>query len=163
MCGHCCNGKYYHHFATSGGNRERPSPLIKHQIRQLNFFCLIYEDDQTCHENTPMDRRMFTILCHLLRTTGGLRPTKYVDVEEIVAIFLHIVAHEVKNRVMKCQFARSGETVSRHFNIVLNAILRLYEVLLRRPEPVIENCTDDRWRWFQVKASCFFYGIVWGF
>ena len=36
-------------------NRERPSPLIRHQIRQLNFFRLIYEDDQTCRENTRMD------------------------------------------------------------------------------------------------------------
>ena len=76
-----------------------------------------------------MDRRTFTILCQLLRTMGGLRSTKYVDVEEMVAIFLHIVAHDVTNRVMRCKFARSGETVSRHFNIVLNAILRLYEVL----------------------------------
>ena len=77
-----------------------------------------------------------------------LRPTKYVDVEEMVVIFLHIVAHDVKNRVMRRQFARSGETVSKHFNIVLNAILRLYDVLLRKPEPVTENCTDDRWCWF---------------
>ena len=37
-------------------NRERPSPLIRHQIRQLNFFHLIYKDDQTCRENTRMDR-----------------------------------------------------------------------------------------------------------
>jgi len=144
-------------------NRERPSPLIRHQIRQLNFFWLIYEDDQTCRENTRMDRRTFTILCQLLRMTGMLRPTKYVDVEEMVAIFLHIVAHDVKNRVMRRQFARSGETVSRHFNIVLNAILRLYDVLLRKLEPVTENCTDDRWRWFQVQLLFCFNGIVWGF
>ncbi|KAA0048532.1 retrotransposon protein [Cucumis melo var. makuwa] len=36
-----------------------------------------------------MDRRTFAILCHLLRTVVGLSSTKIVDVEEMVAMFLH--------------------------------------------------------------------------
>uniref|UniRef100_A0A9I9E525 Nuclease HARBI1 n=1 Tax=Cucumis melo TaxID=3656 RepID=A0A9I9E525_CUCME len=34
----------------------------------------------------------------MLRTRGGLEATQYVDVEEMVAILLHIVAHDVKNK-----------------------------------------------------------------
>ncbi|KAA0035160.1 putative nuclease HARBI1 [Cucumis melo var. makuwa] len=45
-----------------------------------------------------MDRRCFTILCTMLRIRGGLEATQYVDVEEMVAIFLHIVARDVKNK-----------------------------------------------------------------
>ena len=67
----------------------------------------------------------------------------------MVAIFLHIISHDVKNRIMRRQFARSGETVSRQFNVVLSALLRLHELLLKRPEPVPENSTDDKWKWFK--------------
>ncbi|XP_028059294.1 putative nuclease HARBI1 isoform X2 [Camellia sinensis] len=44
---------------------------------------------------------------------------------------------------------RSGQTVSQYFNDVLMAILRLQGVLLKTPEPITANCTDDRWRCFQ--------------
>uniref|UniRef100_A0A9I9EDL5 DUF8040 domain-containing protein n=1 Tax=Cucumis melo TaxID=3656 RepID=A0A9I9EDL5_CUCME len=82
-----------------------------------------------------MDRRTFAILCHLLRNVAGLSSTEIVDVEEMVAMFLHVLAHDVKNRVIQREFVRSGETVSRHFNIVLLAVLRLYEELIKRPVP----------------------------
>ncbi|TYK14580.1 retrotransposon protein [Cucumis melo var. makuwa] len=64
-----------------------------------------------------MDRRTFAILCHLLRNVDGLSSTEIFDVEEMVAMFLHVLAHDVKNRVIQREFVRSGETVSRHFNI----------------------------------------------
>uniref|UniRef100_A0A9I9E838 Retrotransposon protein n=1 Tax=Cucumis melo TaxID=3656 RepID=A0A9I9E838_CUCME len=53
-----------------------------------------------------MDRRCFAILCHLLRTIAGLTSTEVVDVEEMVAMFLHILAHNVKNRVILREFMR---------------------------------------------------------
>ncbi|TYJ99699.1 putative nuclease HARBI1 [Cucumis melo var. makuwa] len=55
-----------------------------------------------------MDRRCFAILCHLLRTIAGLTSTKVVDVEEMVAKFLHILAYDVKNRVIQREFMGSG-------------------------------------------------------
>ena len=33
---------------------------------------------------------------------------------------------------------------SRYFNLMLNRVLQLHNVLLRAPEPVSENCTDER-------------------
>ncbi|TYK19864.1 retrotransposon protein [Cucumis melo var. makuwa] len=84
-----------------------------------------------------MDRRTFVILCHLLQTVSGLSSTEVVDVEEMVAMFLHVLAHDVKNRVIQREFIRSGETVSGHFNLVLLAVVRLYEELIKRPVP---NC-----------------------
>ncbi|TYK06536.1 retrotransposon protein [Cucumis melo var. makuwa] len=82
-----------------------------------------------------MDRRTFTILCHLLRNVAGLSLNEIVDVEEMVAMFLHVLAHDVKNCVIQREFVRSDEIVSRHFNIVLLAVLRLYEELIKRPVP----------------------------
>ncbi|KAA0055632.1 retrotransposon protein [Cucumis melo var. makuwa] len=96
-----------------------------------------------------MDKRTFAILCHLLKNVAGLSSTKIVDVEEMVAMFLHVLVHDVKNRVIQREFVRSGETVSRHFNIILLAVLRLYEELIKRPVPVISNCNDQRWKCFE--------------
>ncbi|KAA0033168.1 putative nuclease HARBI1 [Cucumis melo var. makuwa] len=96
-----------------------------------------------------MDRRCFGILYHLLRTIARLTSTKVVDVEEMIAMFLHILAHDMKNRVIQRHFMRSGETIFRHFNMVLLAIIRLHDELLKKPQPVPNNCTDQRWRWFE--------------
>ncbi|KAA0035412.1 putative nuclease HARBI1 [Cucumis melo var. makuwa] len=96
-----------------------------------------------------MNRRCFAILCHLLRTIGGLTSTEVIDVEEMVAMFLHILAHDVKNRVIQREFMRSGETISRHFHMVLLAIIRLHDELLKKLYPVANDYIDQRWRWFE--------------
>ncbi|XP_061354410.1 protein ALP1-like [Gastrolobium bilobum] len=72
-----------------------------------------------------------------------------MGVEEMLAIFLHILAHDVKNRIIKRQFMRSGETISRQFTNVLLSVIRCHTVLLKRPEPVPQNSTDEKWKWFK--------------
>ncbi|KAJ0020097.1 hypothetical protein Pint_31745 [Pistacia integerrima] len=96
-----------------------------------------------------MDVKSFDKLCHLLKSIGELALTRNTTIEEMVASFLHITAHHVKNRVLKRQTKRSGETVSRNFHRVLQAVLRLHRILLQKPDPVLENSTDDRWKWFK--------------
>ena len=80
-----------------------------------------------------MDRRALTKLCYLLRTHGNLKENRNMSITELVVSFLHIMAHNVKNRVLKNQIARFGETVSRQFYLVLNSVLKLHNVLLRNP------------------------------
>ncbi|KAL4028472.1 hypothetical protein IC575_011669 [Cucumis melo] len=109
----------------------------RHRIRELAYFRMIHESDLVCRQSTRMDRRTSAILCHLLRNVAGLSSTKIVDVKEMVAMFLHVLAHDVKNRVIQREFVRFGETVSRHFNIVLLVVLRLYEELIKR---LVLNC-----------------------
>lgn len=81
---------------------------------------------------------------------------KVVDVEEMVAMFLHILAHDPKNQMIQKEFVRSGETISQHFNIVLFAMVCLYNELLKKSQPITNTCTDLRWKWFEV--SYFIYG-----
>ncbi|KAA0063430.1 putative nuclease HARBI1 [Cucumis melo var. makuwa] len=96
-----------------------------------------------------MDRRCFAILCHLLRTTARLVGTEVIDVEEMVVMFLHILVHDMKNRMIQRKFQWSGETVSRHFNLVLLEVLWLHDELLKKPQLVTNSCTDPRWKWFE--------------
>ncbi|KAJ9538565.1 hypothetical protein OSB04_031298 [Centaurea solstitialis] len=103
----------------------------------------IYESDTMAISQIRMSRRCFTKLCHMLETFGGLKPSRNMNIDEQVAIFLHILAHNVKNRVIICRFRRSGET------IICNATIRLHNRLLKKPEAVPDNSTDQKWKWFK--------------
>ncbi|XP_058192193.1 protein ALP1-like [Rhododendron vialii] len=109
---------------------------------------LVNGNEVDCHEQLRVNRRTFFRLCCLLRGVG-LGDSRNVCLEERVAIFLWILAHHTKQRRTKLHFWRSTETVSRHFNVVLLGVLRLYDMLLVRPEPVPPNYHDSRWSWFQ--------------
>ncbi|TYK03075.1 retrotransposon protein [Cucumis melo var. makuwa] len=96
-----------------------------------------------------MDRRTFAILCQLLRTVVGLSLIEIVEIEEMVAMFLHVLAHDVKDNVIQRKIVRSGETVSQHFSLVLLAVLRPHDELIKKPVSVTNNCTDQRWKCFE--------------
>ncbi|KAL0431191.1 UNVERIFIED_CONTAM: hypothetical protein Sradi_0745100 [Sesamum radiatum] len=64
-------------------------------------------------------------------------------------MFLSVLAHHKKNRIVKHDFIRSGRIVSKHFHRVLNAVLRLHPLLLAKPTPVPPNSTCSRWKWFE--------------
>ncbi|XP_060962712.1 protein ALP1-like isoform X1 [Cannabis sativa] len=110
---------------------------------------IAYESDVICFDQLRMNRKAFSTLCIMLETRGGLKASKYLQVDEQVAMFLHVIAHHVKNRVVRFRFMRSGETISKYFHNVLHSIIRLHGELLKRPEPVLENSTDERWKWFK--------------
>ncbi|XVF56316.1 hypothetical protein PTKIN_Ptkin06aG0109000 [Pterospermum kingtungense] len=119
------------------------------QIRSMNLQKIVFESDRQSIENCRMDRRSFRKLCYLLKTDGHLEDNRNMSVEEMVTSFLHILAHHTKNRIIKRQTARSGETISRQFHAVLTAVLRLHPLLFKKPEPIQEDCTDSRWSWFK--------------
>ncbi|PPD69821.1 hypothetical protein GOBAR_DD33299 [Gossypium barbadense] len=110
---------------------------------------LVYASDETCIEQTRMNRTAFFKLCEMLESLGGLKSSRNMLVDEQVAMFLHIISHHLKNRVIKHHFRRSGETVSRAFHSVLNAVIRLEDVLFKKPEPITADSSDTRWKWFK--------------
>ncbi|KAK5776625.1 hypothetical protein PVK06_044585 [Gossypium arboreum] len=110
---------------------------------------LVYASDETCIEQVRMNRTTFFKLCEMLQTLGELKSSRNMLVDEQVAMFLHIISHHLKNRVIKHHFNRSGETVSRSFHNVLNAVILLQDVLFKKAEPITANSTDPRWKWFK--------------
>ena len=84
---------------------------------------LVYKSDGTCVDQLRVNRLAFTNLCTMLENKGGLRASRYLQIDEQVAMFLHILAHHVKNIVIKFQFMRSGETVSKYFHNVLYSVI----------------------------------------
>ena len=114
-----------------------------------------------------MDRNTFGRLCRLVRDRAGLIDQKFVTVEEQVAMFLSILSHHKKTRVVGHDFMRSSETASIYTHMVLRGVLTLHELLLVKPEPVDDECTDPRWKWFKVCAitcmpfcQCFYNNVL---
>ena len=58
-------------------------------------------------------------------------------------MFLHALAHHVKNQTVNNRFKHSGETISR-FNFVLNGVLQLQHMLLKSLKPMPGHCIDSR-------------------
>ncbi|XP_040972483.1 uncharacterized protein [Gossypium hirsutum] len=110
---------------------------------------LVYASDDTCIEQVRMNRTVFFKLCEMLQTLGELKSSRNMLVDEQVAMFLHIISHHLKNRVIKHHSNRSGETISRSFYNVLNSVIHLQDVLFKKAEPITANSTDPRWKWFK--------------
>ncbi|XWS48240.1 hypothetical protein CRYUN_Cryun13aG0057300 [Craigia yunnanensis] len=80
---------------------------------------------ERCLENFRMDKPVFYKLCDILQGKGLLRHTNRIKIEEQLAIFLFIIGHNLRTRAVQELFRYSGETISRHFNNVLNAIMAI--------------------------------------
>ncbi|KAI8552201.1 hypothetical protein RHMOL_Rhmol06G0247500 [Rhododendron molle] len=126
--------------------RANPN-VYQSQLDALNR--LVRGNDKTCHANLRVNKHTFMTLCQLL-IQNGLEPSRHVTVVEKVAIFLWILSHHTKNRRTILQFWRSGETISRHFNAVLIAVICLHNVLWYHPQPIPANEPDARWKWFEI-------------
>lgn len=124
---------------------------IPDQLKYLDR--LLHVTDANCLHNLRMDRNTFGKLCRILAERGGLKIGKCLGIEEQVAIFVGVLAHHNKNRVVRFCFARSGSTVSHYVNTVLGPVLSLHGVLLSKPTPVPDDCIDHQWKWFKV--CCF--------
>ena len=124
--------------------------FVRRETRLRYLESIIGNSDIECVNQLRMDRRTFGLLCDLLRQDGRVKNDGLVSLEEQVCVFLHVLAHHVKNRTIGSRFFRSGETISRYFNSVLQGVLRLQDILLKVPDPVRDNCEDSRWRRFKV-------------
>lgn len=87
--------------------------------------------DDFSREMLRMDKHVFHKFCDILRQRSLLRDTSGVMIEEQLTIFLNIIGHNERNRVIQERFQHSGETISRHFNNVLKAIKSLSREFLQ--------------------------------
>ncbi|XP_050897585.1 uncharacterized protein LOC127104449 [Lathyrus oleraceus] len=92
-----------------------------------------------CYEMFRMEKHIFNLICTKL-VEHGLKSSKRMGVEEMVAMFLVVVGHGVGNRMIQERFQHSGETVSRHFHRVLRACLKLSMKYIKPEGPTFHDC-----------------------
>ena len=127
-----------------------------------------------CMNAFRMERHVFLILCYELEENCGLRPSKNMTIMEKVGIFLYTISQAVSNRNVCERFQRSGDTISRIFHQVLEALVgrkRNYNGFVRTLlQPRDRNFTtiptkilyEDRYKVFQVlrwKLNWFCFSI----
>uniref|UniRef100_A0A0R0K784 DUF8040 domain-containing protein n=1 Tax=Glycine max TaxID=3847 RepID=A0A0R0K784_SOYBN len=98
---------------------------------------------------TSTFKKTFFKLCRILQEKGQLVKTRNVPVAEAVAMFLLILAHNLKYRVVHFNYCRSMETISRQFKNVLRAIMKVNKEYLKFHDYNLEGSMENKWRWFK--------------
>jgi hypothetical protein len=108
-------------------------------IAQREFYIdsILNRGDRHCVEQIRMKPIVLHRLCDLLTSRNLLRATQNVSIREQVIVFLQIVGHNQRFRVVSGRYYRSVETIHRYFRIVLKAILKLYKHLIKDPEDTV--------------------------
>lgn len=110
----------------STAKRVKYAPLLQRDIwRSSELIRLIDTSHSICKRELRMSRPVFYNLCSRLRERGLLLDTFHVSVEEQVAMFLKIVGQSHTHSSVAIALWRSGWTVSRYFNVVLRALVKL--------------------------------------
>ena len=120
---------------------------IMDEERQKNLDLIYNYNDVECVSMLRMRRAPFFRLCQLLRERNLLTDSLHSCVEEQVAMFLHIIGHNQRFRVVHVNWRRSIETVHRYFKEVLYAIGELRQDLIKAPsnETPLKISNSPRW------------------
>ncbi|CAK8532395.1 unnamed protein product [Lathyrus sativus] len=142
-------GYYYYNSLT----KQQPSRCLS--PRRCEFMTEVLNgSDVFCREMLRMDRHVFLKLCGILRQRAMLRDTSGVMIEEQLAIFLNVIGHNERNRVIQERFQHSGETISRHFNNVLKAIKSLSREFLQPPQHTTSQEILNNARFYPYFKDC---------
>lgn len=85
------------------------------------------------YEAFRMEIHVFLNLCGLMKEKGWLEDTRYIGVDEQIGIFLSMICHKNSNRDLCERFQHSGQTISKYFTKVLQAVLKLAKEIIIPP------------------------------
>ena len=86
-----------------------------------------------CYDLFRMNKDVFGLFCGVLKEKNLLKNSRYLSVEEQVAMFLFIIGHNERHRVVAERFQHSISTTSHYFRKVLKAVCRLSKELITPP------------------------------
>ena len=96
------------------------------ELERHSFLNPLYRGThKDCIEKLRLSKNVFFNLCRILQENGGLVRTRNVPTIEAVEMFLHILAHNLKYRVVQFSYCRSKEIISRQFNDVLRVVMKV--------------------------------------
>ncbi|XP_039129644.1 uncharacterized protein LOC120265748 [Dioscorea cayenensis subsp. rotundata] len=130
-------------------------PCYNRDQQRTNYISrIIHGSEEASIAMLRMKRVVFFGLCDLLKSKGLLYNTLHVSVEEQVAMFLHILGHKVRNRVIGVNFLLSGETISRYFKHVLYAIGELRGEFIQPPRTTTSSVITHDPRFMPYFKDC---------
>ena len=137
------------------------APYVNHASKRKEYInSILHGNERHCVNQIRMKPIALQHLCHILTEGECIRPTIHMSVMEQVLIFLHIIGHNVRFRVMGSWIYRSTETVHRYFKVVLRGVLKLYRALIKLcSEDTLPEIRNSRrfYPYFKVNiATCVF-------
>jgi hypothetical protein len=110
----------------------RREPHVNQEYeREIYIDSILYRSRQDCIDQIRMSPIAFFELCKILAENNLVRETIHMSIKEQVLIFLHMIGHNVRFRVVGGRFYRS---IHRYFKVVLGGVLTLYKHLIKQPE-----------------------------
>ncbi|XP_026386320.1 uncharacterized protein LOC113281723 [Papaver somniferum] len=137
--------------------KESSQPLAPNGRKFVEEVLSGHDNTNFC-ENFRMTKEHFSNLCVILQTKGLLRHTNRIKVEEKLAILLYTIGHNQRIRTVQKRFSYSGETISRHFNNVLNAIMSLSSDYFDTQDPECPQEIVEDTRFYPYFKNC--VGVV---
>lgn len=105
----------------------------------------LVEDPEHFRHLYRMYPDVFLKLCSIIRVKMGLKDTRYVSVEEMLATFLFIVGQNSRYIQAQDRFKRSRFSISTSFHTILKVLNALAPSYMAKPEttapPKIRDCT----------------------
>ncbi|KAL3523256.1 hypothetical protein ACH5RR_016090 [Cinchona calisaya] len=105
----------------------------KDKAREDYMDSILYRSRSYCIDQIRMCQDAFFQLLDTLTIRQLLQPTVHMSTREQLFLFLQIVGHNLRFRVIRGYLYRSTDTIHRYFFIVVNAILKLYPNLIHWP------------------------------
>ncbi|KAF3653008.1 hypothetical protein FXO37_17208 [Capsicum annuum] len=130
--------------------------INKDQEREFYMNSVLNESDVHCVGQIRMSKHMLYELCIALRRNSFLCSTKNMSNQEQVMIFLEIVGFNEQFQKIRSYFYRSIDSIHRCFHTVLQAVLKLYPILIKSPDGSIqlEIMNNHRYYpWFTVHPN----------
>ncbi|KAJ9568324.1 hypothetical protein OSB04_004290 [Centaurea solstitialis] len=106
---------------------------------------LLNGSNTQCVELMRLSRDAYILLCNHFKQKNWLQDSRHVTVEEKMAIFLTIIGHNERFRMVKRRFQHSTETIHRYFREVLRAMMKFAKEAIR-PTHFEETPTPERQR-----------------
>ena len=136
-------------------------PYVNHAVEREHYInSILHGSERYCVSQIRMKPIAFQQLCHILTEGEHVRPTVHMSVTKQVLIFLHIIGHNVRFRVIGSRFHRSTGTIHKYFKVVLREVIKLYRALIRLPgEDTPLEIRDSRrfYPYFKVNiGTCIF-------
>ncbi|XP_039117478.1 protein ALP1-like [Dioscorea cayenensis subsp. rotundata] len=138
---------------TRPGRSKEPS-IFRDLTRKRHMERILRGGQDYCVSYLRMDVGPFLHLSSIFRDKHLLVDSRHVSVEEQLAIFLHIVGHNTKNRIMRVEFLRSGETISRYFNNVLRAVCAIRDDFVHPPSGTCHHEIETNPNWYPFFKDC---------
>ncbi|XP_020251858.1 uncharacterized protein LOC109829144 isoform X2 [Asparagus officinalis] len=132
-----------------------PISQLRHGITDLGLQYLKFKMDSNPRDFRRVYRMYpdcFMKLCMVLRERGHLQDTRYISVEEMVAIFLLTVTQNQRYCITTERFDRSRFAVSVCFNKALQALVSLAPCMMAPPptDPPEKVTSESRfWTYFK--------------